>query len=321
MIRRPLQLPGSGVAPVRLNRSSPHARGLQAWWPLCDAQSWGNSYNVYDYSGNNNTAISNASIGKQQGSSSDAYAWSTTFYGGIVYGSVPGLYFPTSRTTACLEVDACDTLADSQAPLTMFAWVLTYDGDRQICSQYEGTTSHEFKNDWMMNSSKVQYSVSTAAGGKSDKSFSVTLATYQWACVAVVVRGDVSGGVVQLFVNGKWSADLSYGAMSTSVDTGSIPLVIGGNADGGVNSEFYGVLRDLRIWNRALPKSEVERMYKETSRGTGRPPYTGSSRGVTAEWGLGSLSRQYRPLPRATEAVETTAQSAPIFLATTQAGL
>jgi len=310
MIRRAFQPPGVGVTPVRINRGSPYARGLVCWYPFCDSQSWGNAYDIYDHSGFNNTAVAQTAIASDV--NTGGLSWQLVNYGSAPYpGHAPGALFIGGGSNCCV-IDCTDELKQLQSPMTLSLWVLSYGGG-QLLTQYEGFSSHQFKNRCQFSTSSIAYVVSTSSGGYSYKTWSTSIAIYKWHFIAVVVRGDLSGGVVQMFLDGDWSSDMSYSSLSTSVDT-SIPTVLGGNAYGGtIGASSNQIMRDFRIWNRALAKAEISQLYRETARQ--------GERGVSAPWGMGSLAQQYRPIPRAAEAVETTAQSAPIFLATTQAGL
>ena len=297
MIRRAFQPPGVGVTPVRKNRGSPYARGLVCWYPFCDLQSWGNAYDVYDHSGHNNTAVAQTAIGSGTGYGIE---WQSLNYGGGPYGVSPGLLLLGGGSNCCV-INCTDELKNLQAPMTLSVWILNYaaTGSGQILTQYSGFSSHDFKNRWQCTSGRVDYVVSTSAGGYSYKTWTTGVAAYKWHFISVIVRGDLSGGVVQIFVDGNWSSDMSYSALSTSVDT-SIPTVLGGHAYGGsVSAAGQSLTRDLRIWNRALSKAEISQLYIETARQ--------GERGVSAPWGMGSLAQQYRPIPRAAEGSVATA--------------
>lgn len=317
MITNPrINAPRQAVTPIRINRSSPYARGLIAWYPASDAQSWGNGYTLYDHSGyhQNGTAASELSPYPLGWTGS---GWVSDPPGGLNSGAAPGCQLNNVAIDVSTSGGPLQTL---NGPMSFSAWVIVKTAGT-VFSQYLSDSNHELIKMVNVETNDMRIILSTSSGGYQEKVFYHPLGLYDWNFIGGSIGGDLSGGSGFLVAN-EASTTFTCSAFSSTPDT-SIPVVIGGKATAsGTQGSWKGIFRDLRVWNRPLSLAEMRRLFVETGgrmTGAGYPGFADG--GPFQPRGYGSLAQQYRPIPRAAEAVETTAQSAPIFLATTQAGL
>ena len=308
--------PRQAVTPIRLNRGSPYARGLVAWYPLGDAQSWGNGYTVYDHSGYGQHGTADSQLlgyGEAQWS---AAGWTSSNLGGVTRGAAPGLWMDSDPVNVSTTGGPLQLL---NGPCAISCWVQGTSGTglNTIIGQNAATPGHEFIKRLDYTWYQARFAFSAADGSYQIKRFNHDLGEYDWDFIGVSIRGDLSGGDGIFFINDSYTT-FTAAAFSSTPDT-TVPVLIGGSEAGG---SMKGQIRDLRVWNRPLTLSDFKRLFRETGgRATGKGFEYYTDGGPFQPYGYGSLAQQFRPIPRAAEAVETTAQSAPIFLATTQAGL
>ena len=74
----------------------------------------------------------------------------------------------------------------------------------------------------------------------------------------ITAVNDVEGGEARLFVNG-FLNDLTL--LGSNFSTNNADLIIGGRFTNGglpIAHQFHGLIRELRVWNRALAQSEIQ---------------------------------------------------------------
>ena len=208
-------------------------------------------------------------------------------------------------TSSGIYADVNDNLAlrVAQLPLTYSWWMAAVSyGTQTVFGKYTDTTAHKVLGLIRLDGLKLTYYVSTAAGGYQSAQWSSNFPTYDWKFCAAVMRGSYANPVIDLHIGDETeTTTLSSGLSTTPAD---VPFTIGRPARWNNHELFHGWMSDLRVYARAMSTPEVRELRRQTLGG-----------------GYGDIVAQSRPIPRAAEAVETTAQSAPIFLATTQAGL
>ena len=290
--------PRGAVTPIVMNRSSQFARQLVGWWPAANrVGTWGQP-RWRDATGNG------TDLGYIGTSSFDASAWRGN-------GERLGWKNGEIGNDDCFKGDAGNNFDfNGVSQLTFSQWLFFRDTS---AADYEnpfsklsdetypafGTQRHVGAGNWF-------FLMVTDPGGNPGK------------------RGmdsgvDISGGNAQRWVMATCTYDSGTartyfdGALTatatgwgTEVVEDNYPLILGANPDGHSAQRHYAQadIDDTRVWKRALSAPEIARLYKETRGG-----------------GYGSLAIQPRIFWEPSEGAAAVAQSAPIFLATTQAGL
>ena len=285
--------PAAGaVTSVQVNRGSPWAKGLVAWYPMCDALSWGTGI-VHDYSG----AQQSATMTDALGTGTYDPQWTTAApWGDHIQDSRPSLYFDDANR--CL-IDGRGEFQSLQCPMTASGWYLPAGNVHGwLWSQYEHsidgrlgkglTVTNSRKLEWYGtkgSDDRYQYKTSTMSfpqwieGGRFDN----------WVFWGYSVSGSLAAPELTLTLNGEVET-FSLVAMSANIDP-DVVVAIGGSTRGPSDFETCrGYQRDLRFWNRSMDAAEHQALRHET--------ITGS---------LGSLAQQYRPMPRAAEGAAATA--------------
>ena len=311
MIKQIVQNRHVGIGTVRLNRGSRLARGLVGWWPFADNSSYGTS-RLHDYSGRRQTAnATNWDVGTGYYD----MRWEIRDNGAGVTSERRGrasVYFGQGHK---FEVDSV-RLRSLRLPMTVSCWCWTVGGANSWNS--DGTLVSLYRDDWAspkegawklfqrhVSGTTSKYTFGTYSTAGLSWADSPTFTGGAWNHVVATMGGTASSPLMTTTLNGVAGSTLTPSALAT-VGT-DYNVFIGGGAvphHGDYQGKWWGGIADVRLWDRCLSDPEIRQLYAETRSGE-----------------LGSMADQYRPIPRAAEAVETTAQSAPIFLATTQAGL
>ena len=281
--------PGS-VPRLSLNRSSEFANGLQGWWPSSAAQSVGTKI-LRDLSGYGADGIID-----------DA----PTFR-----ASPTGTGFPTAPSPQSVKfigasssgegVDVPGYSTGMTSAVTVASWIRFYGDnfasmvDMWFKKNRPGGTDVSFA--LLTYSNRVfRFTVEDGTGHQDFSSGFTLTSGYWWHTV-----GTYDGASAKLYVNGELKSTHSH---SNALTGGAEPIAIGYKPGAGSSPQTPDVeITDTRIWSRTLSTPAVWRLYRETLRG------------------YGSLATQPRIFWDPAEGAAAVAQSAPILLATTQAGL
>lgn len=298
-----IRLPGQAVAPIRINRSSPFARGLVAWYPLGDAQSWGQGSQIFDCSGRSHHGTT---LGDEYGGYPATYGqsgWSFGGAGSTTVGSSSSLHMFDDPVL----IDH-DRLKELQSPFSFTCWMMR-GNEGNVFAQYSAAGSHRLIKKLSCNANQVSYVMTKSDGNHqflTTPSVTNMVMQHTFVFLAVSVRGGLGGGDARIVVNNRLF-ELTYTALSSTPDM-SVALLLGAKIGSGGTGHYETLqanLRDCRFYNRALSAAELKQLYRETKgRMTGDRTGNGGQQ-IPAGWG--SLAQQYRPIPYATEGAAATA--------------
>jgi hypothetical protein len=232
--------------PVRLTAGHPLVRGLVAWYPVLPTHAAGATW--WDMAGRNHGAL----IGgiSRVSDTTGRFAGAISLDGNDDYVSIPSapsLNFGTGDFSVCLWA-TLPSLAEN------FEYALV-----------QKTTSYQGAAGWAVEASTIgawpgwkivfyittnaDYSVSTISGGI----FLSAPDTHHVCAIRV-------GTTIALYYEGLFGENFSDPAVSASVNN-SLPIEVGrAITEWETGGNTFGLIRDLRLYNRALTAGEVAQL-------------------------------------------------------------
>lgn len=293
MIRPVISPPRHAVAPVRINRASPWARGLLAWYPFGDAQSFGTA-TIRDCSGNDQHAPMES---YDPGTGTGNTPWSATGqpWPENLQRPRPTIYWDDTNRAI---IDSREEFRALQCPMTASGWWLPKSTTTGwLWSQYENSYYGKLGKGVEVTGSSIRW---YGTLGSNDRYQSQTsTATYpnwttggrfnNWNFWAASVAGTLASPTLTLTLNDTTDV-FSLSALSASIDT-SVDVCLAGKTRGPTDfEEPTGWGSDFRFYTRAMSAAEHQALRRETFDGS-----------------YGTLAQQYRPIPRAAEGSVATA--------------
>jgi hypothetical protein len=208
---------------------------------------------IYTYTTNStnaefyiNPSINGTSVNYTGDGSNSVYLYGAQFEA----GSYPTSYIPTSGSTATRSAETCNNAGnsnvfnDSEGVLYTEIAALADDGTSRRISLSNGSTSNTVEI-LLQNSGKVSFQVKSGNSFQGGGTFNLTQTEYNK--IAVKYKSND----LALWVNGSErstdnSANTPIGLSELAFD------------NGGGGSDFYGKVKDIKVYNTALSDSELQ---------------------------------------------------------------
>ncbi|WP_425392096.1 BspA family leucine-rich repeat surface protein [Ekhidna sp.] len=194
-------------------------------------------------------------------------------------GTVNGATLTTDRFGNADEAYSFDGVDDNidigngvkpDFPFTVNTWVNVAElGSNQTLIRtdtWDGTSTYHGVLVYIGGDGGLVIEYGNGAASASTRGGIITdtkLTANQWEHIAIVFE---SASDIRAYFNGVLSTSVATNGTGTSLDYTSANGNIGSRMQGGVDTNFYnGVIDDIRIYNRALPKSEIIDIYSENN--------------------------------------------------------
>lgn len=229
---------------------------LVGWWPLNE----GTGTIAYDQSGNNHNGTWS---GTKSGLGGTYYTTSTraSSFAGYFNGSDNFVYL--SGTAAMNLGSGARTVSVWQKTTNA---ALQYTVSKMNRLSANGFTGWSLGNDGANAMTNFYIIQNYGANQFEDSIEAVNLRDGVWHQLTAVY---VPGSAISFYVDGTFSVGSSAGTLGTwNTDTSIARFEIGNrgtdNGTQGIYAPFYGLISDVRVYNRALSAAEVQALYNET---------------------------------------------------------